>query len=81
MLYILPPLLLYFITAGLYLLISLNYFTHPSTLLFSGNDLSSVSMILFLFCYIGHFFFIFRFNIYMKSYGMSLYLSDLLYLA
>ena len=31
MLYILPPLLLYFITAGLYLLISLNYFTHPPT--------------------------------------------------
>ena len=55
MLYIVSPWLLYFVTASLYQLISLTYFTHPTNSLSSGNRLFFASLSLFcsLICFVS----------------------------
>ena len=81
-LYVSPPWLIYLVTGSLSLLISLTYFSPPLTPSpLTTTCLFSVSIALFLFCYICSFVLFFRFHIQLRSYSSSLSLSDLFYLA
>ena len=70
------PWLIYFVTGSLYLLISFTYFIHPPTLSpLATTCLLSVSIGLFLFCYVCSFVLFCRFHIKVKSHCICLSLT------
>ena len=65
-----PLWLIYFVTVNVYLLISLTFFIHLPASFPSGNHLFiSLSMSLFLLCYVCSFVLFLRFHIQVTSYG------------